>query len=204
MIAVVAIAIAIPTNSLRNRRQAMSEIRAIGASYSFKHWDDATSTIPSGTNLDELAPPGPRWLPLAVRIYLLSDVSRIHLQSWPDMTSITDEQLSKINLACLKPEDVELVDLPITDVALDRIVEIDGLEDLVISGSKITDVGVAKIAKLPHLKRLWLPGALITDGCLVHLKTMKSLENLVLPNSVSDRGVEELKRSLPGLTNFHR
>jgi hypothetical protein len=204
-VAVAGLIVAMVANPIRQRRNAIYAIGMIGGQHSFKHWDDLAGKIPDGTEMNSLEPPGSRWLPWDVRLYLLSDVTSLHFQSWPDgQGAFSDARFSKIDVACLKPESIDFMDVPITDASLDRIVEIEGVEELSIWNGNITDAGVAKIAKMKKLKRLWLVKMPLTDACVAHLKTMKSLENLVLPDSVSDAAVEDLRRSLPGLKSFHR
>ena len=205
LLVLVAIGLAMVLNPLRERRRALAEVRAAGGHYMFKHWEDPALIIPDGTDLDSLAPPGPRWLPDAIRINLLSDVTSLHFQSMPGAPPITDAQIARIDLACLKSESIEFMNAPITDASLDRIAEIEGLETLIISGGQITDVGVAKLTRLKHLKQLWLPQTPgVTDRSLVSFQAMPALENLIVPPSVSDAAEAELKRTRPRITNFHR
>jgi hypothetical protein len=64
--------------------------------------------------------------------------------------------------------------------------------------SAITEAGLVHIKDLNNLTSLDLPSA-VTDAGLVHIKGLNNLTSLVLYSTkVTDAGVAELKRQLPG------
>ena len=63
---------------------------------------------------------------------------------------------------------------------------------------------MADLAKSPRLNSLSLERTRITDAGLAELKNLRSLRELWLDGaSVTNTGVDELKKALPGLTT-HR
>lgn len=191
LVAVLAVGLGLGVNHLREHERAIAEVWALGGQPSYKHWEGPS--VPAGTNLFDLDPPGPRWLPRRVRQDLFADVTRIQFGPKP----FTDEQLSRVNLRRLAPEILEFRDVPITDAALAQIGELQGLEELYLVNARITDAGLAHLENLPKLKVLWLPGTQVTDRGMASIRRMKSIESLVVPSSVSDQAIQELERSLP-------
>ena len=125
-------------------------------------------------------------------------------------------------------EQLALVNVPITDAGLSRLVGLDRLEILDIESAKLEGRGLACLARLPRLRELclWSDDGLkneelgqlrratqlrslvllgndqLTDGCLGTLKAMTHLEMLKIAarkgGAWSDATVGQLKKALPG------
>ena len=82
----------------------------------------------------------------------------------------------------------------ITDALLERLVGIDHLTALDLSGSKaLTDAGLRTLARLPHLRELNLSGCPVSDAGLQVLRDLPALERVALAwTPITDAGAAHL------------
>ncbi len=85
----------------------------------------------------------------------------------------------------------------IGDAAMPFLSELDGLRELILSGSRVTDAGPAHLHELPFLTELDLGATAITDQGLAQLAALP-LRRLALRDSlVSLEGLRALREALP-------
>ncbi len=88
--------------------------------------------------------------------------------------------------------------MSISDIDLECLRDLEGLQYLDLSGTEITDEGMKNLKGLHQLQFLSLDGAQITDVSLEYLKRLKQLKNLNVANTrITSEGLEELKNALP-------
>lgn len=108
---------------------------------------------------------------------------------------LTDRALAHIS-GLRKLKSLRLDDSRISDKGLRKLKEdhvLDGLEFLVLSGTKITDAGLEHLDGLGNLKSLYLRDTQVTDRGLEQLSRLPRLEKLILSNTrVSDAGLTHL------------
>ncbi|MCY2964975.1 MAG: protein kinase [Planctomycetota bacterium] len=76
----------------------------------------------------------------------------------------------------------------VTNMTLERITELPGIEQLILIGCKLTDSGLENLGKLPKIRVLNLSGMMaISDLGMRHLKSLEHLEDLTL-NQVAFNG----------------
>ena len=81
----------------------------------------------------------------------------------------------------------------VDDDGAGRLVELQQLEQLDLSGARLTDVGAARLAECQRLRSLWLSGTQIGDAGCGALAKLPALEELVLASTmVGDAGVATL------------
>jgi hypothetical protein len=86
----------------------------------------------------------------------------------------------------------------ITDAGLERLGQMERLEQLRLASGRTTDAGMACLGKLQQLRFLHLIDMPITDAGLDHLHALKSLESLYLDGTrVTDEGIERLVAAMP-------
>jgi hypothetical protein len=90
--------------------------------------------------------------------------------------------------------------------ALAAVRQFSELRRLSLYGTSVTDDGLQYLAGLDNLDSLGLGATRITDKGLWHLEKLPRLQWLWLPTNhkVTQRRVDELKRSLPGLTVYRQ
>lgn len=92
---------------------------------------------------------------------------------------------------------VDLQAAQVTNKDLSRLVRMNYLEHLNISGNEITDGGLIHIAELTRLKHLDIGFNFISDDGLQHLRTLTNLESLLLnglddEDQLTDKGIRHL------------
>jgi hypothetical protein len=87
----------------------------------------------------------------------------------------------------------------IGDADLARFAGLKDLQSLNLDLTDVTDAGLAHLKPLPNLTQLYLDGD-FTDAGVEHLKRLASLQYLQLvSDQVGDKGVQDLKKTLPRL-----
>jgi WD40 repeat protein len=89
----------------------------------------------------------------------------------------------------------------VTDKGLAHLKGLARLSRLDVAVTRATDAGLAQLAGLPSLAILTIGDGDLTDAGLKHLKNLPRLRKLRLAqkSKFTARGIEELKRALPGL-----
>jgi hypothetical protein len=110
-------------------------------------------------------------------------------------------QLRVLDLSGKQRTDSGLWFLGTTDVGLDPVATVSGLEELNLSGLNITGRGIEKLMPLAKLARLDLHGAKrIGDEAVPFLAQLPALKWVdVQDTSMTAGGIEELRRLRPGL-----
>ena len=118
-----------------------------------------------------------------------------------DAQKLTDEGVR--HLASLeKLENVHLSNGQLGDGTLEVLSGLPNLKTMSLQGNAFTDEGLAHLAGMEQLENLWvgLGTPKITDAGLAHLHGLTKLHTLeVQRTGVTDKGIAELKRALPGL-----
>lgn len=84
-------------------------------------------------------------------------------------TKLTDQGVAGL-AAAKNLRLVRLAETPVTDAAIDTLVQLPALESVNLYGTKITDAGALKLATLPNLKRLYLWQTPVTPAAITALK----------------------------------
>jgi hypothetical protein len=100
--------------------------------------------------------------------------------------------------------DLKLEGPRVDDRALPHLKALGELRRLSLYGSGVTDAGLAALKDSSKLESLGLGGTAVTDAGLVHLEKMPGLQYLWLSKGekLTSKGVEKLKKALPGLTVY--
>lgn len=110
---------------------------------------------------------------------------------------LTDKAMEHL-AACPNLKRLNLSGAAITDAAGAKAKKIEKLEFLVLNGAAVGDKFLADIADLPKLKQLQLGGTKVTDKGFESLAKMKSLDNVVLRGTkVTPDGVEKFRKDRP-------
>ncbi len=119
----------------------------------------------------------------------LSTENEIHARS-----TTTDDDVASLRNSKLITW-ISLSSTQITDVSLDHLSTINGLEVLKLSNTAITDAGLKKLMALPKLDYLFLGDTRITDDGLSHLAQIPTLTYLEIHQTdVTDEGIVHLVR----------
>jgi hypothetical protein len=135
---------------------------------------------------------------------------------------ITDAGLRHVQ-ACARLKTLRLLGVQATDRGMEYVSGLKNLETLFLVGSHVTDRGFERFSGLLHLKRLYLLENRLTSGCLATVSQLPCLEELyigglafddsavsrlvylrrlkvlmLLHTKVTDDGLNEIKRALPG------
>lgn len=197
-------------NQVRNLRRAVAEAQRLGATISYFHELDAT-TSPA-------EPPGPKWLRRIFGDDFFEEVDQIQIYNdqanddtlaliakLPRIRSLivrsnafTDKGLASLAGA----SELETLELTSANVTASGYANLKGLRKLMsISFRKnptVEDSWLTEIAKLTQVHYLYLTCPQFTDAGLVHLQTASGLRELDLRGSgVTKEGVELLKTFLP-------
>ena len=136
----------------------------------------------------------PKWLVDSLGIDYFSNVDGVVLRN-----TGTDKDLMAI--ACLRHlRFLNLGNSPITDGGLKKLSGLTNLTQLRLHGTRISDVGLSHLEGLTRLWELFLVDTRVTDAGLGHLRCLSQLDEVCLPWSVSDHGLQELKKDLPKAT----
>ncbi len=94
----------------------------------------------------------------------------------------------------------------VDDLALDHVKALTALRRLSLYGASVTDDGIAKLHSLPRLEALGLADTQVTDNALLHLKKSPALAHLWVSKNgkITNKGLEALKRDLPGLVVYRQ
>jgi hypothetical protein len=138
----------------------------------------------------------------------VTDAGLIHLQALTmldqlslEVTAVTDGGLAHIE-SLTSLQDLSLDFTQITDDGLAHLENLAALRKLSFDNTQVSDVGTTHLKGHTLLRRLSLHGTLVTDKGLQNLRRLINLEHLALGNgpTITDAGVAELERALPGLT----
>ncbi len=124
------------------------------------------------------------------------------------------EQATVVNLRQTAIEDADLIllrnlnglqrlnlgETGITNDGLQHLAGLTGLKALDLSSTQITGKGLEHLHRLTDLEYLYLSRTKVGDADLRHLQGLTILRHLdVTGTAVSNEGVEEIKRHLPGV-----
>lgn len=114
-------------------------------------------------------------------------------------TTITDKGLVFLE----QMKDMHSLDLgatAVTDAGLAHLGHMSKLHQLHLSRSAVTDAGMKHVSRLSNIVSLRLNDTSISDVGLVHLAKLPKLQDLqVLNTKVTRKGIDALKRALPGV-----
>jgi hypothetical protein len=85
----------------------------------------------------------------------------------------------------------------LTDACMTPISRLKSVKKLDLILAKLTSVGLTKLRAMPNLQQLYLYSARVKDADLEPLKSLQQLRLLNLPLSITDKKIEELRKSLP-------
>lgn len=121
-----------------------------------------------------------------------------------DAVKLTDAGVK--HLAGLKRlENVHLSNGGLGDGTLEVLSTLPNLKAMSLQGNAFTNEGLAHLVGMEQLESLWvgLGKGEITDAGLVHLEGLTNLKTLDLQRTgVTEKGLDELKKALPGVRAF--
>jgi hypothetical protein len=114
-----------------------------------------------------------------------------------EFNGIPVDDVGLINLAGLtRLKRLELSSIKMTDLAF--VQTLTGLEELILKDTPVSDAGLDYLQGLDHLRSLILVDTNGTDVRLTRPKSLPSVQQLYIAGpSVTDAGVEDLRRTLP-------
>lgn len=115
---------------------------------------------------------------------------------WLIGSSITDAGLEHVE-GLTQLQVLRLGFTQITDGGLRHLERLTQLRELTLGETRVTDAGLHYLEGLNRLEVLDLSGTQITDAGLEHLERLSGLRSLGLGASVSNRGIERIKKALP-------
>jgi len=181
--AVVAIWLGWWLHSARQQREAVAELRKVGAiiAYDYHYY-----------GLEE-PPYWPTWLVIWLGVDCFADVGGVG-----PYLSLNDTQVTDAGLEHLKSftslQELWLDDTQVTDAGLEHLKGLTSLEILGLDNTQVTDEGLEHLKSFTSLQKLWLIDTQVTDAGLEHLKGLTSLKFLYVMNTqVTDAGLEHLK-----------
>jgi internalin A len=109
------------------------------------------------------------------------------------LTAPTDSDLA--HLADLDGlQQLNLTGRQVTDTGLQHLKDLTTLQGLMLANAQVTDAGLEHLTGLTGLQRLWFIGCPITDSGLAQLKHLTGLQDLGLFNTqITDTGLVHLK-----------
>lgn len=119
---------------------------------------------------------------------------------------LSDTRVSNAGLTHLKPlthlRQLNLDRTSVTASGMDRLADLNGLTRLSLIGTDVSNAGLYDLRNLGTLQHLNLSDTLVTNsGLRHHLAKMHNLKSVCLRGTkVTDAGVAELQRAVPGLT----
>lgn len=139
----------------------------------------------------------------------VTDAGLVHLSQMVNLKRLwlCSNRITDAGLVHLKPLGrltwLGLDGTRITDQGIAALQELGSLEALSLGSTRVTDAGLAQLEKLPSLRGLGLSDLNITDAGLKHLASIEKLKQVQIwgmkKTKVTQAGLDELKRALPGV-----
>jgi hypothetical protein len=124
-------------------------------------------------------------------------ITSLDLANWP-VTELRNDDLAVLKLAPTLQK-VDLTATYFTDKAIQHLVDLPNLHELILTDTRVTDAGLAELSQFKTIQKLDLSELMITDDGLSHLATMPNLTDLTVDSpAVTDVGLAQLG-ALPNL-----
>ncbi len=178
------------TVTVRRQKEAVSALRSVGRSVTYRHQMTSTKQGVPWTN----------WLRDVLGEDFFGTVVKANIghNDWiadADLRHL--ERLKSLEWLCLGYSQI-------TDAGLEHLEGLTSLKFLRLSHTHISDAGLEHLEGLTSLQWLKIHSNQITDAGLVHLKGLTSLQRLGLLNTqVTDEGVKKLQQALPNCKISH-
>ncbi len=142
---------------------------------------------------------------LAVGFTAVSDAGLEHIKGLISLQALhlIQSQVGDRGLAHLSGlVNLQFLDLEATRVVgdgLKHLKQLVNLRELHLGSTNVPDAALEHLAGLAELQILDLDQTSVTDAGLRHLKGLINLKELKVPDAVTEAGLDELKRAIPGL-----